>query len=86
MRMSFLPGLRERRAFMDAFRCIEAGFVFDASEGPAESGPSAFRALVYRATDFRASDRCLSARRRRATSSSSSPTRSIAATAISDIC
>ena len=84
MRMSFLPGLRERRASTDGFRCIEAGFVFDATEGPGFAGPSVFRALVYRATAFRASDRCLSARRRRATSSSSSPTRSIAATAISD--
>ena len=85
MQMSFLPGLQKRRASTEEFRCIKAGFVLVASEGPAQSGPSAFQVLVYRPTDFRASVRCLSARRRRATSSSSSPTRSIAATAIWDI-
>jgi hypothetical protein len=86
MRMSFLPVLRKRRASTEEFRCIKAGFVFDASEGPVQSGPSAFRPRIYRAMAFRASVRCLRARRKRATSSSSSPTRSIAATAICDIC
>ncbi len=86
MRMSSLPGSQEQREATKDLHCIEAGLILSALEGPAKSGPSAFRPQVYRAMAFRASVRCLRARRKRATSSSSSPTRSIAATAICDIC